>query len=191
MEASNELLPSTTTIFFFFFVDFCFLFFIHIHHKKSRIHCGASPRQAYRLEGKSDPSVPPRSLTTTKKSRIHCGASLRQAYRLEGKSDPSVPPRSLTEYKCPAIPSVKVPRAKAGGADHGSAPPATDWHLCAVLEISISASERRETKISPGCYSTCHAVLPTSQSLRAIVFERLIRVIRGKFALLCLSSFID
>ena len=61
-------------------------------------------------------------------------------------------------------PERQVPRAMAGGADHGSAPPATDWHLCAVLEISISASGWGETKISPGCYGTCRAVL---QSVKA------------------------
>ena len=35
----------------------------------------------------------------------------------------------------------------------------SDWHLFAVLEISNSAYERGETKISPGCYSTRYAVL--------------------------------
>ena len=97
-------------------------------------------------------------------SRIHCGASLRQAYRLEGQSDLSVPPPSLKRIKMSSHPERQVPRALAGGADHGSAPPATDWHLCAVLEISIPAFGRGETKISPGCYGTCRAVL---QSVKA------------------------
>ena len=64
----------------------------------------------------------------------------------------------------------------------GAPPQQSDWHLFAVLGISSSAFKQGETKTSPGCYNTRHAVLQ-SVKLSGFGFERFDQPVSGKIFL--------
>lgn len=137
----------------------------------SRIPCGASLRQAYRLEGKRDLSEPPQSLTKNH-LESHTDLTLRLGLPVGGlSSDRPCHYDRLTEYKFPAIPSVKYQGHRREALTTGAPPQQWDWHLFAVLGISNSACKQGETKISPGCYSIRHAVL-AKVKLSGFGFER-------------------
>ena len=90
-----------------------------------------------------------------------------------------MPPRSLTEYKYPADPSVKYQGHRREALTMGVPPQQLDWHLFVVLGISNSAREQGETKISPGCHSTRHAVLQPVK-LPSFGFEQSVRLVSSK-----------
>ena len=105
------------------------------------------PTRASRYQGPWREALNKVALNTTKKNQpLPLPLPQKKNLLFHLISHTSRETRHHNKYILPSRAS-SVPRALAGGAEQGSAPPATDWHLFAVLEISSSACKSSRAKL--------------------------------------------